>query len=142
MSSEEEGLWPWLRKQVESEYDWPSPAPERIHAAIADGCLSINDGRWVNHATELLEGVRRAHLAILGAHYILHRNDRSEDYAEFSVTPHPGRWGRDYGCVTCHYRGMGAVWGQGYCYTIRQLGTAYKDSTGYLAAWAPLRLTA
>ena len=78
-----------------------------------------------------------AEMAILDAHYILHREDRSELYEEFSVTPHPGASGCDYGCVTCHYRGMGGVWGKGYCRTVRLLASGYKYRPGWLAEWAP-----
>jgi len=78
-----------------------------------------------------------AELAILDEHYILHREDRSEVYEEFSVTPHPGAEGCDYGCVTCHYRGMGSVWGKGYCRTVRLLASGYRNRPRYAAQWAP-----
>ena len=78
-----------------------------------------------------------AALAVLDEHYILHREDRSEVYEEFSVTPHPGAEGCDYGCVTCHYRGMGSVWGKGYCRTVRLLASGYRNRPRYAAQWAP-----
>ena len=81
-----------------------------------------------------------AELGFLDTHYILHSGDTNEAYEEFSVTPHPGVNGCDYGCVTCHYRGMGGVWGQGYCRTIRLLGSAYKHQPGYREEWAATSL--
>ena len=77
-----------------------------------------------------------AELAIMKAHHILHRDDHSEEWAEFGVTPHPGASGCDFGCVTCHYRGMGSVWGQGYCYTVRALAQGYRHWPGFPAAFA------
>ena len=77
-----------------------------------------------------------AELAILDEHYILHREDRSEAYEEFSVTPHPGAGGCDFGCVTCHYRGMGGVWGKGYCRTVKFLAGGYRYRPGFPGALA------
>ena len=81
-----------------------------------------------------------AELAILKAHHILHRNDCGEEWEEFSVTPHPGANGCDFGCVTCHYRGMGGVWGKGYCYTVRALAQGYRHQPGFPAVFAGLKL--
>jgi Family of unknown function (DUF6221) len=78
-----------------------------------------------------------AELGTLNTHYILHREDRSEDYEEFSVV-HIGGANQDYGCVTCHYYGQGGVKGYGYCRTVRLLGSAYKHQPGYREEWAPL----
>ena len=76
-----------------------------------------------------------AELDILSAHYILHREDRSEEYAEYSVTPHPGAYGCDFGCVFCHYRGLGGVWGQGICYTVRRMALGYRHWPGWKEKW-------
>lgn len=77
-----------------------------------------------------------AELAILDAHYIIWRHDRSEAYEEFSVVS-IGAANQDHGCVTCHYYGQGGVKGFGYCRTVRHLAYGYRHWSGYRETWKP-----
>ena len=158
MSSEIEAVV-WLRAQIEArkaqavaaasvagpdwhcDRFWPedgSTATTMILSAagspLAD-TLRRDDEEMAPHiaANDPQDTIARcdAELAILETHYILHREDRSEAYEEFSVIPHPGAGGCDFGCVTCHYRGMGGVWGKGYCLTVRLLAGGYRYWPGY-----------
>lgn len=81
-----------------------------------------------------------AKLGILGEHYILTKDDRTEAYEGFSVygdsrTAHV--YDQDFGCVTCHYYSQGAVKGLGYCRTIRHLASGYQRRPGYREEWRP-----
>ena len=110
--------------------------PERDGRDSTAPVMLVDSGRRefdhiIRHDPRNVVADCEAKLAILETHHILHRYDRSEAYEEFSVTPHPGARGCDFGCVTCHYRGMGGVWGQGYCLTVRQLASAYRHRPGY-----------
>ena len=102
---------------------------ESIDGHLSDGAhIAANDPQDTIARCE-------AELDILNAHYILHREDRSEEYAEYSVTPHPGAHGCDFGCVSCHYRGLGGVWGQGVCYTVRRMALGYRHWPGWKEKW-------
>jgi hypothetical protein len=155
----------WLRQRIQARMALACGTIELGNAEVwheqSSGVLMTGDGTDEDHwhgmwamgdstLTRLMEAndprdtIARceAELAILDAHYILTKEDRSEQYEEFSVTPHPGADGCDFGCVTCHYRGMGGVWGQGYCRTVRLLGYAYRHRDGYRPEWAPIAMTA
>jgi Family of unknown function (DUF6221) len=73
-------------------------------------------------------------LAVLDGHYILHREDRSEVYEEFSVVRIGGA-DKDCGCVTCHYYGQGGVKGHGICYTVRRIALGYRHWPGWKEEW-------
>jgi hypothetical protein len=75
-------------------------------------------------------------LAVLGEHYILTKDDRSEAYEEFSVVAIGGA-NKDRGCVTCHYYGMGGVKGYGVCRTVRLLTSGYRHREGFKEEWLP-----
>jgi hypothetical protein len=156
VSSEEEGLWPWLREQVEArkrvagvkavQGRWRTDGEEWTAGtgiideqgrgvAVAVGGY-VADHVVMNQPGDVLARCE-AELGILEAHYILHKDDRDESYEQFCIMPYSGRF--DYGCVTCHYRSMGAVGGKGYCFTIRMLGSAYRTWPGYRMEWLPSR---
>jgi len=81
-----------------------------------------------------------AELAILDEHFILTNDNRYESpYDEYSVVPRgmPGGPGdQKAGCVTCHYKGFGAVEGFGICRTVRLLVSGYRHRPGYREEWA------
>ena len=129
--STDEDLVAWVRPKIEAGLErWRA-----LEAAYAPNVEREGEVLW--HQAQEHAARHEAELAILDEHYILHREDRSEVYEEFSVTPHPGAEGCDYGCVTCHYRGMGSVWGKGYCRTVRLLASGYRNRPRYAAQWAP-----
>jgi hypothetical protein len=153
----------WLRQQIQARLALARGTVELGNAEVwtepTSGVLVTGDGSEADHwdgtwplgdstltrlmaANDPRDTIARCEmeLGILEAHYILTRDDRSEAYEEFSVTPHPGAGGCDYGCVTCHYQGMGGVWGKGYCRTVRLLGSAYRYQPGYREEWAPIAM--
>lgn len=86
--------------------------------------------------------------AILREHYILWAagsgvpND--EQYDEYSVVTAgiPGGAGdQGMGCVTCHYKGFGAVQGYGICRTVKAVATGYRHRDGYAQHWGGTCLT-
>jgi len=157
MSSETEPV-AWLRAQITARLDVARKAtPGPWEFEHDDEVFTVHDGEhgdlvgstvaftrhWADVNGEHIalndpdDVIARceAELAILDLHYILHRDDTNELYGEFSVTPHPGANRSDFGCVTCHYRGMGGVWGKGYCLTVSILAKGYRHRLGYAEAW-------
>ena len=81
-------------------------------------------------------------LVILDEHYILWAagsdvpND--EQYGEYSVVTAGIRGGpgdREMGCVTCHYKGFGAVHAYGICRTVKAVASGYRYRDGYAGHW-------
>lgn len=149
----------WLRQQIEARRALARHAIELGNAEVwieqSSGILVTGEptetdtwhGTWpmgdstltrLMAANDPRDTIARceAELANLGTHYILTKDDRSEAFEQFCVIPHPGARGCDYGCVTCHYQSRGSVSGEGYCRTIRLLGSAYKHHPGYREGWA------
>jgi hypothetical protein len=126
----------WLRKTTETVKaraeaqvlrTWPSvEAAGKHYGSLDSGVL------------EALERIARceADLAILDEHYILTKDDRSEEWEELSIY-NIGSADKDHGCVACHYYTQGAVKGYGVCRTVRFLAAGYRYRDGYQASWAP-----
>lgn len=76
-----------------------------------------------------------ADLEVLREHHILWRTDCDEKWEEFSVVSVGGA-SKDFGCVTCHYYGMGGVKGYGYCVTIRAFAARFRHRPGYTEHWS------
>lgn len=48
-----------LRQSLGALEDAAPPADERVFAAIYDGGLTVNDGRWIRHAATILDALKQ-----------------------------------------------------------------------------------
>jgi hypothetical protein len=127
----------WLRGQIEIDHNRWRATFAQVRPVDAGGITVLPGGfealaLWEDAQDHVADC--EAKLAILDGHHILSRDDRSEDYDEFSVVSIGGA-NKDHGCVTCHYYGQGGVKGHGICWTVRTLASAYRHREGYARYW-------
>ena len=70
--------------------------------------------------------VRDALLAVLDEHQHIARGDELPDWQDpdssgYLSIYNVGQWSKPIGCTVCHYYTQGAVYGKGWCLTVRTL---------------------
>lgn len=107
----------WLRDQIGHEAAWDGghPPEGRVHRAICDGTLTVNDARWCSHAESLVRLDRAAKLAIIDEY---EARDKDADLMLGPPVPRQREW-----------EGLGLA--------VRIIAVGYQRRRGYRQEWKP-----